>query len=687
MMFYLKRDSKLLQFIIVLSSFFLFYFTIDRSETNMFWRLPSLISWLPLLINDVAEFLLNEWMPIEFFDADVEEYRTRPLVLQITRVISRSMLFCIEFIREILLGGVETIVAFTSWDFVTENEWAKWPALPWTVVAGGAIILGYKLQGRRLALLVAFSVIYISVFGQWKPSMQTLSFVLVSAPISFILGLTLGIWAYKSKRAELALNPLLNVAQTMPHYSYLVPIMVMFGVGDHAGAIATIIFATPPMVRLTLLGLRSVPSEVVDAGKMSGCSNFQLLSQVLIPTARRDILIGVNQVIMQCLAMAVIASFIGAKGLGWHLLLALNQLRIGLALECGVCITLIAVVLDKMSLAWANKQTDYFSDLTFLQRHKFTLLFSFILLMGCLLTYFGSFFFKEGVNYFYIVPHNKGITTEPFWQAGIDWIWDTFFFSLKAFNVFLITQVLMPMKNAYLGMPVLATFTLVMGTGYIIGGIKSAIIVGGFLLFISLTEWWDRALITAYMTTFGVMVSATIGITVGSLCAQNSLASKFVIALCDTLQTFPSFIYLIPVIMLFGVTDTSVLFAVIVYATIPATRYTVEGLRNVSPSLQDAGSMSGVTRLQRWLKIELPLAFPHMMLGINQTVVFALFMVIIGAMIGTDDLGQFILKALSDKHGIGNGITLGLCVAFMGLAVDHLIRTWAEKRRTILGLN
>jgi glycine betaine/proline transport system permease protein len=190
--------------------------------------------------------------------------------------------------------------------------------------------------------------------------MQTLSFILVSAPISFILGLTLGIWAYKSKRAELVLNPLLNVAQTMPHYSYLVPIMVMFGVGDHAGAIATIIFATPPMVRLTLLGLRSVPSEVVDAGKMNGCSNFQLLSRVLIPTARRDILIGVNQVIMQCLAMAVIASFIGAKGLGWHLLLALNQLRIGLALECGVCITLIAVVLDKMSLAWANKQTDYF---------------------------------------------------------------------------------------------------------------------------------------------------------------------------------------------------------------------------------------------------------------------------------------------------------------------------------------
>jgi glycine betaine/proline transport system permease protein len=244
----------------------------------------------------------------------------------------------------------------------------------------------------------------------------------------------------------------------------------------------------------------------------------------------------------------------------------------------------------------------------------------------------------------------------------------------------------MPMKHAYLSMPVFATFVLVMGVGYLIGGVKSAFIVGGFILFIALTEWWDRALITAYMTTCGVIASAIIGITVGSLCAQNTYASKFILLVCDTFQTFPSFIYLIPVIMLFGITDTSVLIAVIVYATIPATRYTVEGIRSVPDALHDAASMSGVTRFQRWLKIDLPLAFPHMMLGVNQTVVFALFMVIIGAMIGTDDLGQYILKALSDKNGIGNGLVLGLCVAFIGLAVDHIIRTWAEQRKKALGL-
>ena len=656
-------------------------------EFSALWRLPPLLAWLPIWVNDSMYFLLNDWMPIEFFDSDIGEYKTRPLVLQITRMISASILFLILAFREILIGGVDTVVAFTSWDWIDANPWAELPGLPWTIVAAAAVILGYKLNGRGLAIFAAVTMIYISVFGQWEPSMQTLSFVMVAAPISFSLGLVFGIWTYRSKRVEAILNPILNVMQTMPHYAYLVPIMVLFGIGDHAGAIATIIFATPPMVRLTLLGLRKVSPEVIEAGKMSGCNDFQLLFKVLIPTARRDILIGVNQVIMQCLAMAVIASFIGARGLGWNLLLALNQLRIGLALEAGVCISLIAVLLDKMSLAWANKQTDYFANLTFLQRHKYGLFFVGAVIVGLILASVGSVIFKAGFNYLYEVPHNKGISTEAFWNAGVDWVWDTFFYQLKIFNTWLIVDVLQPMRAVYLRMPIVATFVLVMGTGYIIGGIRSALVVGGFTLFIALSPWWDRALVTAYMATFGVIVSAIIGTIVGSLCAQHKHSAKFILAICDILQTFPSFVYLIPVMMLFGVTDTSVLIAVIIYATIPATRYTVEGLRSVPPALQDAGSMSGVTRLQRLFKIEYPLAFPHIMLGINQTVVFALFMVIIGAMIGTEDLGQYILKALSDLKGAGKGLILGLCVAFIGLAVDNLIRTWAEKRKNLLGLS
>jgi glycine betaine/proline transport system permease protein len=675
-----------LQVVLLIAVFLVLYFAIPAVEGSYFWRLPHLIAGWPEGINNAVDYVMFEWLPIDIYDPEIDDYEASPLLKEVTRAVSSSLLFCIEILRELLLGGVKTIVAFTGWDYARAHPDLAWPALPWTIVAAGAALLGYALKGWKLAALAAFATVYIAVFGQWEPAMETLSLVLIAAPISFALGLLLGVLAFKSRGVEAVLTPLLNVAQTMPHFSYLVPVMVMFGVGDHAGAIATIIFATPPMVRLTMLGLKKVPLEVVEAAMMSGCTNRQLIFKVMIPAARRDILIGVNQVIMQCLALAVIASFIGAKGLGFNLLLALNQLRIGQALELGVCIVLIAVLLDRLSLAWANKATDYFADQSFAVRHKFGLIFVGIFVVGIVLAYVGDLIFADGINYFYLIPHNKGITTEDFWQSGVDWMVDNWYQGLQGFNRALITQVLVPMKNAFLGMPVFATFVLTMGIGFIVGGVRSMLIVGLFLLFIALTDWWDRALITAYMATVAVIVSAIIGFSLGVLSAQRDRVSKAVLLLCDTFQTFPSFIYLIPVIMLFGVTDTSVLIAVIVYATIPATRYTIEGLHSVSPALKDLGMMSGANWFQRFTSIELPLALPHIMLGINQTVIFALFMVIIGAMIGTDDLGQYILKALSDKNGIGNGLMLGLCVAFMGLAVDHVIQTWARKQRELLEL-
>ena len=714
----LKKYPKLFQWLFLLIIFFALCFAIDVPETykfirgqaefvkdpnqstyilfgkevryyafDVFWRLPPLLGWLPIWLNDSLFFLMNEWMPMEFWNEDTQEFKTQPLILKITRDVTSVMTFLIELIREILLGGVKTIVTFTSWDWIDKNPWAELPGLPWTIVATGVIILSYKLSGKGLAFFSAIVLIYISAFGQWKPSMQTLSFILVAAPLSFVFGLSLGIMAFKSKRVEKALYPILLVMQTMPQYAVLVPAIVLFGAGDHAAVIVTMIVAVPPMILLTLLGLRAVPSEVIESGIMSGCNKWQLMSKVLIPTARRDILIGVNQVIMVCFSMAVISAFIGAKGLGFNLLLALNQLNIGLALEAGLCISLIAILLDKMSLAWANKQTDYFGNLTFFQRNKNILFFMGSILVGIILAYVGTYLFKDGFNYLFEIPHNKGLSTADFWNRGVDWVFDTFFVYIKVFNTWLIVDVLQPMRAAYLRMPIVATFVLVMGAGYIIGGLRSALVVGALTLFIALSPWWDRALVTAYMATFGVVISCIIGFTVGTLCFQIKSAAKFMLGVCDIFQTFPSFVYLIPVMMLFGITDTSVLIAVIVYATIPATRYTIEGLRSVPQSLHDAATMSGVTKFQRLFKIEFPLAFPHMMLGLNQTIVFALFMVIIGAFIGTEDLGQYILKAISDKNGAGIGLTLGICVAFIGLVFDHLIRTWVGQRKKHLGID
>ena len=167
-------------------------------------------------------------------------------------------------------------------------------------------------------------------------------------------------------------------------------------------------------------------------------------------------------------------------------------------------------------------------------------------------------------NYLFEVPHNKGISTAGFWNKGVDWIFDTFFVYIKAFNTWLIVDVLQPMRALYLRMPAVATLVLVVGAGYLIGGIRSALVVCGLTLFIALSPWWDRALVTTYMATFGVVVSCIIGFTVGTLCFQNKHSTTFMLNICDIFQTFPSFVYLIPVMMLFGITDTSVLIAVIV---------------------------------------------------------------------------------------------------------------------------
>ena len=621
------------------------------------WILP-----IQMWLNDVLYFIQDDFLLIETFNVedDIEEEITATMIL--TRGIADVIQFCIDVIRNILLGGTKGLAL---------------PALPWTAVAAIAFILGYALRGYKLAMLAGLTVVYLAFFGQWTESMQTLSLVLVAAPIALVFGLTLGILSHKYLTIERILAPFLNIAQSLPHFSYLIPVVVFYGIGDHAGAIATVIFATPPMIRLTTLGLKKVPEEILESGKMSGCNQWQLLTRVQIPSARHDIMIGVNQVIMQCLAMVVIASFIGASGLGYNLLVVLNSLKIGKALELGVSIVLIAIVLDQLSLAWANKQPDYRANLPFVIRYKFPLLIVLAIVVSILLS--------QLFPIFYAVPESAILSTAVFWDGIVDWIVTNWFTALQSFRNFFLIDILIPMRNAYVGTPMIAVFALIMGAGFILGGIKSAFITGAFFLFIAVTGWWEKAMITLYMVSFSVFVSMLIGVTVGIWASRKDGRTKFMLLICDTFQTFPSFVYLIPVIMLFQVNDVSVIAAVVIYATIPATRYTIEGMRNVPQGLQDVATMSGVNAVQRLMKIELPMAFPHIMIGINQTVLFSLFMVILGAFIGTQDLGQEIMQALSESN-MGKGLVLGLCVAFMGLAVDHLITQWATKRKQELGL-
>ena len=575
-------------------------------------------------------------------------------------------------------GGIEALLDVTANLLYGKKRWPDVGPLPWSVVAVGVGMLGYALGGWRLALLGGGTFVWVALMGQWKWTMETLSVVVVAVPVAVLLGLALGVAAWRSRAVERVLLPVLNVAQSLPHFAYMIPVVVFIGVGPKAGAVVTIVFAVPPMIRMTLLGLRKVPPEVVESGQMCGATRWQLLTRVRLPTARRELLVGVNQIIMQSLAMVVLASFIGMPGLGQKLLQLLQSLKIGRSIEIGITIVLIAITLDRFSKAWAARQPVHHERGTpWWERHRVLLIWVALTLAAAALAALWPYANE--------VPRRGAFSVSKPLDAAVGGLLTFIDPVTLAIRAFLITKVLIPLRDAYLWLPFTAVLALVAGVAWRIGGRRSALICGGYVAFIALSGWWDRAMITAYMVSFSVFLAALIGMPLGVWAARRPVRADRVLLLCDTMQTFPSFIYLIPVIMLFGVNDVAAIAAVIVFGTVPMTRYTIEGLRGVPPGLQESADMSGATRRQKLLNVELPMAVPTILVGLNQTVMFSLFMVIIAAFIGTQDLGQEMQRALSSTD-VGKGLVLGLCVAFMGLLVDHLITVWGAVRRRALGL-
>ena len=573
---------------------------------------------------------------------------------------------------------VEWLLDVTANLLYGKSRWPNIGPIPWTVVAVTAFMAGYALKGWRLAALAGGTFVWIALMGQWKWAMETLSVIVVAAPFSVMLGLLMGILAWRSPRFERVLNPVLNIAQSLPHFAYMIPVVVFIGVGPKAGAIVTIIFSVPPMIRMTLLGLKKVPEEVIEAGKMAGSTRWQLLTRVRIPTARSEILIGVNQVIMQCLAMVVLASFIGMPGLGQKLLQLLQALKIGLSVEIGVTIVLLAVTLDRLSKAWALRLPEHAEPSPFwFKRNRLVVIWVALCALGFLLAHF--------VPYFLEVERKQALSV----AGPIDALMDQFIRLIAPVTAwlrwFLITWVLIPMRDAYLWLPVSAVLALLAALGWAIGGLRSAAICVAYFGLIALSGWWDRAMITVYTVTISVLIAGLVGLPLGIWAARKAPRAARVLLICDTAQTFPSFIYLIPVIMLFGVNDVAVVSAVVVFAAVPIVRYTIEGLCNVPAELVEAADMSGATRRQTLWHVRLPMALPTMLVGANQSVMFALFMVIIAAFIGTQDLGQEMQRALSTTD-VGKGLVLGFAVAFMGLMTDHLITRWSETRKQALGV-
>ena len=298
------------------------------------WRIP-----LRFWISDLMRWLVSDTpSAINFTNVTFKE---------ITRFLAAVLTYPLDFVIDLLSTGFR---------FEPGDGPADIPRLPWLTVAGCGIWFAHRLGGMHLALIVGGCLTYLVLFGQWDQCNDDFFFYTDCSTYWSSWRDYFRNFGFSLSTLERPTSTLLDMMQTVPVFAYLVPVLFLFGFGPVAAMIATIIYAMPPMVRTTMLGLQRVSGEVVEFGRMAGCSSRQLLWKVMMPSARPTVMVGVNQVIMLSLNMVIIASMIGAGGLGFDVLFALRKLDIGVGLEAGIAIVVLAIAMDRLSQEYAKQQ-------------------------------------------------------------------------------------------------------------------------------------------------------------------------------------------------------------------------------------------------------------------------------------------------------------------------------------------
>jgi len=596
-------------------------------------------------------------------------------------------------------------------------------SIPWLALVLACGVLGWRLKSPALGGFSALAVLYMALSGHWFKSMNTLAMVGVSVPLALILGFGLGVLGAKSRRANAVLQPTLDLMQTIPTFAYLAPLVVLFGFGPVPGVLASMIYAAPPITKNVMLGLRQVPSELREVADISGASAWQRFYSIELPHAKQQILVGVNQTVLATLSMVIIAAVIGGfDDIGREVLVATNKgsARFGEALGAGIVIVLLAVVIDRLTRAAAEPPAPghrrhltladfglvaggaiigfvFADNLDALAAHTAmslrdaeaavnSSLNGFIREYGMILDRI-----KNTALIYVLLPMRIGLT-----QAILPFTWGIDFTPMMKFcylgGVGILSLYLFA-RGRLVGAVLVAATGLVLYRGFTFlpwwvvvptvtwlswrfAGWKFAISAVLMMLFITWAGHWQDALYSVYLCSAAVLVCLLLGCLLGVWAAKSDTVSRVMQPINDTLQSIPLYIFLIPPVALFQINEFSALVAIVLYAIVPLIRYTEHGLRNVPATLLEAATAQGCSRLQKLLFIELPVARPSILLGLNQTVLFALAMLIIAVLVGARGLAEQVNIGLRDAN-TGLGMTAGLSMAFIAIIADRILRGWA----------
>jgi glycine betaine/proline transport system permease protein len=607
-------------------------------------------------------------------------------------------------------------------DFVISQAEALLLWLPWPVIVAAAFLLGNRFGGLRLGMGAVLCLIFMGLFGLWDESMETLALMLAAVAIALLIGIPLGIWVARSNRAEAVMRPILDGMQTMPAFVYLIPVVLFFGIGPVPAAIAAVIYAVPPVVRLTNLGLRRVADDVLEAADAFGSTPRQTLFKVQIPQALPSILTGVNQTIMMALSIVIIAALVGAGGLGDVVLRSLRRLDVGVALEAGLTIVLMAMLLDRLSNAvgqihyvsvagftgfrllpeqwqrygWAQaveKGIDAVYALCrraghalpgFLGRRSYLVLSLVALLALTALCFaLGWTEFPEAWRLSLAAPVNAAVK---WMQVNLYEIGDS---GLGAgpFSDFVSLYILAPLRRLFTDIiPWPALILLVAALAWWLASWKLALTYVISMMFIGYLGMWGAAVDTFTQVLVAVTATIAIGVPLGIWAARRRTVERVMRPILDFLQTIPSFVYLVPVIMLFNVGRVPGLIASVLYALPPQIRLTTLGIRQVDDAAVEAAESFGSTPGQTLRKVQFPLALPQIMLGVNQAIMMVLSMVIIAGMVGAAGLGLEVVDGMQNNR-MGQSVEAGLAIVILAIMFDRLTQALARRTEENAHLN
>lgn len=614
---------------------------------------------------------------------------------------------------------------------------------PWPVVTLAITLPALAYGGLRLAIFTLIGVLFWGMMDMWDPAMSTLALMGVSVAFSIVIGVGLGVLSSQSDRVEAIVRPILDTMQTMPAFVYLIPAIFFFGIGGPSATMAIIVYAMPPVVRLTNLGIRQVPETTIEAAKSFGSTRWQLLRKVQLPQALPSIMLGINQTIMMALGLAVLATFIGAGGLGEEVWKALRKLKVGWSLEGGLCIVFMAIIFDRLSLAmskpaesglakdpsrmtfrllpqiwvhWRPAQVvetgiDFvwqaISKLSELVVHWLSALLGGLLglahkglaentvirmrqhvffVTGILLI-LGVLAWDAWVAKIGFFPEQLQFTFRGPVDDAVNWLAvnPSFIGFTKGLKAFIYLYILNPLDKFIVGLPwwyVLAAFFLVVWRSV---GMKFALVTVLSLFFTGAAGLWDITMYTLASTIASVAVCIIIGLPVGILAAYSKPVDAIVRPVLDAMQTLPAFVYLIPVLMFFGGNPVTAVIATVIYAIPPMIRMTILGLRQLPEEINEVSDAFGSTPFQSLVKVKLPMASPSIMLGVNQAVVMALAMQVITPLVAGLGLGKEVFHAMSTAD-TGRGLVAGIGIVLLAIVLDRLTQAWTQNQRRALGL-